>query len=409
MAAGTAYGAGTYGAGVYGGVATSPPAPTTPQYRFQIRDTTLTPVAEIPAIVDGDVLLAFNDVGSFVLTVRADSPAAAYFTKGNGVIISRDRGDGSGAQTLLSGPIWHFERRLLDNVYVLAGPDDLFWLKARRAEPGTSPYATIAYDTRTGTASTIIRQYVDVNAAASAPAARRVFGLALAADPAIGTSVTGNARFDNLLALAQQLALSGGDIGFRLVQTDVGVLTFTLYQPATQSNAIFSRELGNLLDATYTLDGPTGNAYVAGGGGTGATRVFVSNTDATSISAWGRVEGDFLDARDTSDTATIGQRISAQLAQDVEHTNLTITPVDTPALQFGRDYNLGDVVNVRIDGTTITDKIRQLHITLNSTDQELVSPGIGNAGAGQIDALFDAKALALANVQRKLARLSAAQ
>jgi hypothetical protein len=407
MTGGTTYGAGAYGAGVYGFGALASTGYVTPQYRIQVRDATLTPIGELTDFIDGDILLNFNDVGAFVLTVRADSPLASAFAAGNGVIISRDRGDGSGAQTLLSGPFWHLERRLKDNVYVLAGPDDLWWLKARRADPGTSPYATLAYDTRTAAASTAIRQYVDANAGSSAPLARRVLGLALASDPAIGSVVTGNARFDNLLALCQQLAVSGGDIGFRLRQTDVGVLTFTLYQPQTQSNAIFSRELGNLLDAIYTEDGPNANQYVGAGGGVGVARVFVSDQDSGSIATWGAVEG-FIDARDTSDVPTIQQRITAQLATDAQQTNLSITPTDTAALQFGRDYTLGDIVNVQIDGATITDTIRQVHIQLNSTNQELVTPGIGNAGAGQIAHLFDARARALASVQRQLARLQAA-
>ncbi len=351
----------------------------------------------------GAIVLAGQGQQNVVTT-----PLDAFFAAGNGVIISRDRGDGSGAQTLLSGPIWHLERRLQDNVYVLAGPSDDWWLKARRADPGVSPYATVAYDTRTATASTAIRGYVDTNAGPSAPVARRVTGLTLAADPLIGTSVTGNARFDNLLALIQQLAVSGGDIGFRLAQTDVGTLTFTIYQPATQSNAIFSRELGNLLDATYTLDGPAANAYVGAGSGDLTARVFTSGQDATSIATWGLVEG-FLDARDTADVPTIGQRITAQLATDAQKTNLTITPVDTAALQFGRDYGLGDIVSVQIDGATITDKIRQLHIQLDGSNQELVSPGIGNAGAGQIAQLFDARTRALANVAQQVARLQAAK
>lgn len=583
MAGGTAYGAGAYGLGAYGGAAAVLTAPPTPQYRIQLRDNTLTPIAELTTFLDGDVLLTFNDVGAWVLTVPASAgtyfiknlltanqsdvetdttglsaitgatltrdttqawhgaaslkvvtpgvatnegvgvgrpdtafqagqtitasaylrgagtlqfkivragvtsyanttitltgtwtryqisatlpyplpagtyqleittsgtqavtfyadglqieaatpatawalggatvlagqgqqsvvttPLDAFFAAGNGVIISRDRGDGSGAQTLISGPIWHLERRLRDNVYVLAGPSDDWWLKARRADPGVSPYATLAYDTRTATASTAIRGYVDTNAGPSAPLARRVLGLALAADPLIGASVTGNARFDNLLALIQQLAVSGGDIGFRLTQTDVGVLTFTLYQPATKSNAIFSRELGNLLDATYTLDGPAANSYVGAGSGDLTARTFTSGQDATSIATWGLVEG-FLDARDTADVPTIQQRITAQLATDAQKTNLTITPVDTAALQFGRDYGLGDIVSVQVDGATITDKIRQLHIQLTSTDQELVSPGIGNAGAGQIAHLFNAQARALASVQQQVARLQAAK
>lgn len=608
------------------------PVETQLQYRVQLRDHSLQPLGELTDFIDGDLVPIFNDVGSWVFTVRAkNNPMAQYFAAGNGIIVSRDRGDGSGAQTILSGPIWHLERHLKDDTYILSGPTDEWWLKARRADPvttypysssivgdapllyyrmgdasgptvtdssghgtnatahsgntfnqpggiddsntalafdgtvnawvgvpnpaiasgsfyihgwifnagpgtlgttnygclcgydsthrllvgtsgattgqlltqfggnfqavgtvtlnawhhilyqydssanleywyidgkldsshtpsaapvwnsafdigtyganvagtnyawngridefvmgtgilsasrisaiyalGLSRYANAAYDTRTGTASTVMRTYVNVNAASGAITSRQVTGMSLAADPAIGSSVTGNARFDNLLTLLQQLAISGGDLGFRVIQTNNGVLTFSIYQPATRSNAIFSRDLGNLLDAVYTLDGPQANQDVAAGGGQGTARVFATDSDSTSINTWGRVEG-FVDTRDTSDIPTMHQRNTADLAQNKQKTNLTITPQDTPALQFGRDYFLGDIVNVQIDGATITDKIRQVHIQLNGNEQELVTPGIGNAGSGQIAWLYDAKKRALDAVAAQLRRLQAAQ
>src|SRR6185312_1557102 len=49
----------------------------TPQYRLQIRDNTLTPIGELTDYIDGDILLNFNDVGAFVLTVKADQDVYA--------------------------------------------------------------------------------------------------------------------------------------------------------------------------------------------------------------------------------------------------------------------------------------------------------------------------------------------
>lgn len=405
---GMTYGSGSYGAGTYGGILPLPaPNPMHPnlQYRVQIRDHSLHPLGELTDLIDADMLLAFNDVGTFALTTRASgNPMRQYFAEGNGVIISRDRGDGSGAQTLFSGPIWHLERHGKDDTYVLAGVSDDFWLKARGAMPPVGQ----AYDTRSGVASTLLRGYVDANAGPSAPTPFPVPGLVLAADPLIGSTVNGNLRYDVLLTALQQLAISGGDLGFRVLQTDNGVLTFSIYQPATKSNAIFSRDLGNLLDFSYTLDGPAANYYTAAGGGDGASRTIVTGQDSASVSTWGVVWG-FIDTRDTTDTTTMTQRINAQIAQDASQTNLSITPQDTPALQYGRDYNLGDVVNVQVDGETITDTIRQVHFQLNGTDQELITPGIGNAGNGQIYELFSPQYRALKAVQAKLHRLQAVQ
>src|SRR5260221_696760 len=86
-------------------------------------------------------MLRMNDVGKWALTVRADDPLRQYFVRGAGIIVSRDRGDGSGAQTLMSGPIWTMDRLGKDNFFTLGGPTDEWWLKARRALPkGGRPY-----------------------------------------------------------------------------------------------------------------------------------------------------------------------------------------------------------------------------------------------------------------------------
>jgi hypothetical protein len=597
----------------------------TPQYDIRIRDASLNLQGSLKAWTDGDLYLRMNDVGTWVLVVRADDPLRQYFVRGAGVIITRDRGDGTGAQTLLSGPIWAMERHGVDNTFVLAGVSDEWWLKARRALPiGGRPYmeavlldtptryyrlgessgtsavdisgngqngtyvaspmlgvvgavsgdpdtaitlngttqsvtvpttglpsgnvpATVecwfkiasnpavqvvllyiggttagqrlslalnaagtviasngtvnttassavttgvwhhavgvydganlqcyvdgvstgaavagsttitygsaglginsagtvffpgsldectifataltsaqisahkvagaathaAYDTRTGVASTVIRNYVNANLVAATNIDRNMATLTLAADPAVGTSVTGNARGDELLALIQQLASSGGDIGFRLVQTANGVLTFTVYAPNDKSaTAKFSQDLQNLFDFSYALAGPNANYVAAWGGGTGAARTSVSSRDATSITNWGLVE-EVLDARDTSDTLTLRQRALAEINAQTELTNLAISPRDTDTLQYGRDYNLGDIIAVEVDGNLILNKVRSVHIELkNPGDQELVTPGIGNPSQGEVARWFDAgaaRAQALSRVQQQLSRLS---
>src|SRR5258708_39280213 len=117
---------------------------TTPQYTLRIRDSSLNPQGALSAWTAGDLMLRMNDVGKWALTVRADDPLRQYFTRGNGVIVTRDRGDGSGAQTLMSGPIWVVDRLGVDNYYTLGGPTDDWWLKARNTQPqGGRPYMEV--------------------------------------------------------------------------------------------------------------------------------------------------------------------------------------------------------------------------------------------------------------------------
>lgn len=603
----------------------------TPQYTIRIRDNTLAPQGALSAWDGGDIMLRMNDVGKWALTVKADDPLRSIFaTRGAGIIVSRDRGDGSGAQVIMSGPIWSIERRGTDNTYVLAGPTDEWWLKARRALPaGGRPYmeqvlldspvrfyrlgeasgtvaadtslqkingiitnaptlgatgaipgdpntaitlvaassqrvtggnaaiptgnnpisfeiwhqfasnpasvqflmdwgagtralhanwsitldtsghvnldvgagslitsgvlatgayhhivttwdgttaklyvdntligsatpgaqATTAttltigcttnatqfysgqvdegavyntaltaaqvaahfvagttahsqYDTRTGQASNILLLYTAANLTNPVNIDRDLAVMSTAADPAVGTTVTGNARGDELLTLLQQLASAGGDIGFRVVQISNSQLQFQVYQPTDRTgNAKFSQDLQNLFDFAYSLAGPNANSVMVWGGGVGTGRTSVLTRDAASVTNWGLVEG-FIDARDTSDTITMNQRGQAEINAQSEQTNLALTPRDTDTVQFGRDYNLGDIVAVQIDGNTITNKIRSVHIQLQSPDEEIITPGIGNPSQGEVARWFDAYAArtaALNRVQQALNRLSAAQ
>lgn len=604
-----------------------------PQYTIRVRDASGNPQGALSAYDGGDLLLRMNDVGKWALTVRADDPLRSLFAvRGAGIIVSRDRGDGSGAQTLMSGPIWSIERRGTDNTYTLAGVTDEWWLKARIALPTggrvymeqvllanpyryarldeasglvaadsspnklngaysaagvtygvagavagdpdtavtltpassgmvtfasatglptgaaaggvaliwagkfaanpasaqmlsqvgtnstnqnlllklntsgtvtfgnsttvTSPSALstgvyhlvvgvwdganlllyvdgalvagptaatlslsygatawaigastsagsffagqvdecavaplmsgtdvarlwasfnvshAAYDARSGVASTVLLGYVNANLITPTNADRIMPLLVAAADPGVGTSVSGNARGDNLLTLLQQLASSGGDIGFRVQQTANGVLTFTVYQPVDRSgSAKFSQDLQNLFDYAYSLGGPNANAVMAWGGGVGAARTSVQVRDTSSIASWGLVE-ELIDARDTSDTATMQQRGQAEVNAQSEQTNLALTPRDTASVQYGRDYNLGDIVAVTIDGNIITNKIRSVHIQLQAPDQEIITPGIGNPSQGEVARWFDAYASrqqALTRVQARLNGLITAQ
>ena len=574
------------------------------QYTIRIRDKNLLPQGALTTWTDALISLRMNDVGKWSLTVRADDSLRSFFTRGNGVIITRDLGDGSAPQVICSGPIWDVVRKGTDNTFLLGGPTDDLWLKVRNALPaGGRPYmeqvlmdspvrylrldetsgtvatdsslskqngtyvnaptlnvagaipgdpdtavtlaaassqrvtvpgtsapsgnspvsleilfkfaanpaavqviacygdssvlnhaitlfvdtagkinvntgagsATITsaaaattgvyhralitwdgttlslildnaaavtgtpgtlaipatppiniganntpasffsgqvdefavyaaalnttqsaahyaaftnthgtYDTRTGVASTVLIGYVNANLITPVNADRDMTVMSAAADPSVGTSVTGNARYDNLLALLQQLASAGGDIGFRVVQTANGVLQFQVYAPSDKTgNAKFSEALLNLFDYSYELMGPNSNSVEVLGGGTNAGRTAVRVQDATSIANWGLVEGPIVDARDTSDTAIMTQRGQAEVNAQSEAINLSITPRDTDSVTYGRDYNLGDIVAITIDGATITNKVRSVEIKLTTADQEIVTPGIGNPTQGQ--------------------------
>lgn len=602
-----------------------------PQYTIRVRDANLVPQGQLSAWTAGDLVLRMNDVGKWALTVKADDSLRSYFaTRGGGIIVSVDLGDGKGSQTVMSGPVWAIDRLGLDNYYTIGGPTDEWWLRARNclpqggrpymevllrdspsrylrlgeasgtvatdsslsavagtyvnaptlgvvgavpgdpntaitlaaassqrvtipttglsvgntprafkvalkiaAAPGASQYvldfgnairtnlqnmglfvdsagklnadvggaalltsaaalttgvwheialtwdsttlnlwidnvqvgsgatpgtlaipaaptlvlgasaaaanflsgsldefavypaalsaAQIAahnvaftqthgaYDVRTGLCSTVLLGYANANLIAPVNLARRNAFIVAALDPQIGTSVSANARGDNLLALMQQLASSGGDIGFRVLQTANGVLTFSIYQPNDRTTAVkFSQDLKNLFDYSYSLAGPLSNSTEVWGAGLGTARNVVLIEDPTSIAAWGLVEGPILDARDTSDVPTMTGRGQADIFANTEQTNLIITPGDTGTVRYGRDYALGDIVSMVIDGNTITNKVRSVHIELKSPgDQERITPAIGNNTQGDVARWFDAYQARLQTLNRVQQKINA--
>lgn len=283
---------------------------------------------------------------------------------------------------------------------------------------GRSRFASSAYDTRAGVCETILRQYVDFNCITTQNdpdgASRVVSGLALLADGAHGSSVTGNARFDPLITkdgdgLLQQLArASSPQIGFKVVQSGTA-LNFTVYQPNDKtSQAKFSLDLGNLADFDYVVEAPdldsAGNAVIVGGGGVGTLRIFETGNDSTSISRWGRSET-FVDARDTSDMPTLINRRDDALAASKERTSFSGELAPVASMIFGVDYDLGDQVTAIVDGATVTDIIREVAIQLDGQGGETITPTIGSPDATQILSVNDAYRRQQAQTQTRNARL----
>lgn len=360
-----------------------------------------------------EIVLRHGDVSTWTLAVHPDSQAVAAlyaelaagpFTFA-GIEVVRD------GTVIFTGPVTGLQGSRENGVrtVLLSGTDDTVWLARRQVKPdpadATPPYATQAYDVRTGVASTVMRAYVNANAGPGATTGRAVDGLALAADPLLGGTVTGQGRFQSLLELEQSLALAGGDLGFRVIGTGGGVLAFEVYQPTDRTASVkFSDGLGNLGDYSYKISAPAGNYAFGGGSGEGTARVFVEAADTDSIATWGRIEF-FRDRRDTSDTAQIAQTLAEELAKQAEQRSMEITAIDTPEVAYGRHYNLGDRVSAVVDGLPVVEVVRAVTIT-SSADGITTKPTLGTPGntPPNIPTIFGASARLrsrLVNLERR--------
>jgi hypothetical protein len=394
-----------------------PPLPTPPLPTSRIAVMLRGPDRLRKALIDDvlhlEVVLRHGDVSTWTLQLNADSQAVAalyaalaadVFTHA-GIEVIRN------GIVLLSGPVTGFQgmRQVGKRTVILSGSDDTIWLARRQAKPdpadATPPYDTQAYDVRTGVASTVMRAYVNANAGPGATTGRPVDGLALAPDPLLGGTVTGQGRFQPVLELLQGLAISGGDLGFRILGTGGGVLQFQVTQPVDRTAAVkFSDGLGNLGDYSYKISAPSGNYAYGGGSGEGTARTFVEAADTASVATWGRIEF-FRDRRDTADTAQIAQSLSEELAKQAEQRAIEVTAIDTPQVAFGTHYNLGDRVTAIVDGLTVAEVVRQVTIT-HSAEGTTIKPTLGTPGNAppNIPIIFGASARLrsrLVNLERR--------
>ncbi|MFI9817569.1 siphovirus ReqiPepy6 Gp37-like family protein [Saccharothrix variisporea] len=344
---------------------------------------------EVDDFTQLDAVVRFCDVGTWSLEMDGRARhAAALATPGYGIELVRDD-----TTTVTTGPMRHrVWSRDGDSLKLkVHGFDDNVWLKRRLAhpQPATSapPYNSTEYDVRTGVASTVLRQYVDVNAGTGALVPRRVAGLDLDTDPLLGSDVTGRARWQNLLTLLQELAIAGGNLGFRVAK-DTTDLLFQVYEPTDRtSDVMLSVELGNLYGYEYESEVSTVNYAYVGGGGEGTARTVQELGDTDDAITWGRIE-QWVDRRDTTDADELTQELTKTLAEGVGRTGLSVNPVDIEGQTFLQDYDLGDRITYVVDGVASTEVVREARILLTPDGPQKTLPGIAPPGQAEVLALF---------------------
>lgn len=355
-------------------------------WTVHLRRPDLTREGQLDDFADLQMITRFNATGTWSISVNANASLAEKLAMPQWGIEVVHNPTG---QTVLSG-----STRLIDrersgdtNKWEIAGYDDNVWLDRRvvKPQPATAapPYNSSEYDVRTGTGSTILREYVNVNAGPGATSDRRVFGLTLGTDPVAGSSVTGRGRWQKLLELLQQLAQTAGGLGFRVIQVGAA-LEFQVYTPTDRSATVqFAVELGTLGGYRYSTEVSKVNYLYVGGGGEGTARTIKERGDTDEISTWGRIE-DFADRRDTTVDAELAAEGDKRLAEGVGAKSLSMVPVDTAGQGFLTGYNLGDICTGIVDGVLIPDVIREVSIKLTPDGPTVIAPQIGTPDAPAI-------------------------
>jgi hypothetical protein len=320
----------------------------------EVRNSLLERVAQITEqdLVGFTVVLRFNNVGSWKVTLPAESTAAeALRQPGAGVIVTGPEG------VIFTGPTTSAKKIQStedpQGSWEIEGVDDSIVLLERLGYPDpTEPDAglqTVAYDEITGPASTVLYHYVNANLGPDAPIERQIANLELAPDTALGSTTTGKVRFDVLGSIFTRLVAPDG-LGYDIKQED-DKLVFAVYQPVDRSGDIrLDVENNRLSVSEYTYENPKATRAIVAGQGQGEQRAIleVATTESeASETTWGRRIEVFKDQRDTSDNTLLeqsGLEILAKFGMTQE--GISVRPSDDGLMRFGYDWNLGDKVSV---------------------------------------------------------------
>jgi hypothetical protein len=377
----------------------------------EIRDSQLNRVALLVGaeLVGATFVSRFNNVGSWTVKIPNGFPNAELLrTPGYGLIVTGPQG------VIISGPTLsaQLEQGTEDpeGFWVITGADDSLVLEERLAYPDPAEAdvseQTKAHDERTGSAETVIKQYVDANIGPSAPAARQLPALTIEADEDRGDTVFASARFDKLQELVYSLA-TPSRLGYTIKQIDQA-LEFQVYEPLDRTAEVRMDIANNQLTRTeYSYSSPKLTRAIVGGAGESVDRLFLEATTSDSVFAedvWGRRIESFIDNRGSEELDELNQSALEQLTENgTTIVNISVSPTDDTNMRYGFDWNLGDKVTVVIDETEAQAVVTEVGISIQS-DGVRVGATVGNPVALDFESKLIQKAAAsdqrISNLER---------
>ncbi|WP_309140478.1 hypothetical protein [Streptomyces sp. PKU-EA00015] len=344
----------------------------------EVRDKTLTRVGAIPAdLLTMEAEDIHNNVGTWKLQINAEYPLAAVLsTPGAGIIVTGP------TDVLFSGPVTKTETAVTATdplgTLTVEGVDDTIILADMLAwpEPSNGDAATQsrAYDSRTDTAESLMHYYVNANCGPGAPANRRRTGLIMGTNGARGSILSKSARFQQLGELCKELAEPAG-LGFRIVQRGSNLVFETYAVQDRTAEARLGVVNNTLAGQRVSVSTPVKTRVIVGGDGDGSNRLFVGVDNADSIAAetdWGRRIETFIDERSSTDTAELTQKGTEALADGGTTVKAAqAVPMEDSALDFGREWFLGDRVSVIVGNAEMAAVVTGMVLKVDSDGYRL--------------------------------------
>lgn len=228
------------------------------------------------------------------------------------------------------------------------------------------------YYSLTDEAESVVKTVVQANMVS-----RLGLPVTIASDQARGSTITCAFRMHPLADVLFPSVDQAG-IGISMIQGDTSTIVCDAYEPNTYPVDI-TEQSGAIRSWALTKQAAQVTRVVVGGSGEGTARVFRAVADTALESATGIKREVFRDARDTNVNEIMDARGQEVLAEGTPSAGVRAVLADTPALQYGRDLNVGDVVSLRLGDEIVTETLREVTLSWTPDQGFTTSSIIGSA------------------------------
>lgn len=263
--------------------------------------------------------------------------------------------------------------------------------------------ASTAYADKTGTCSTIMREFADENIGPGATVGPTnpgvdgrlvdgvLPGVSIGADPVAGGTWSGARAYKNLLDVLQGMANQCG-VDFDVVGTGAATFVFNVYDGqrgtdrtvtglvrATGLNAagnapvVFALLLGNMAIPSYSYarDGSTNHVYVLGQG-SDDTRTVITRASGADVvaSPWNRREISRNGSNESS-AAALQSLGDAVLAANAPRESFSFQVLQVPGCLYGLHYTWGDRVTARYGDIERNLRIVGIQATISPDGEDI--------------------------------------
>lgn len=184
------------------------------------------------------------------------------------------------------------------------------------------------------------------------------------ADSDLGVAYNYQISHKSILELCETMG-QDTDVGFRSVRDD-DQISVEFYQPALNPNLILSREIGNISNVEFSdsVENYKNYAIVLGEGeGADRVRVDVDRTDGAERRDL-IVDAKDIRREDGETESEYNARLTARgVGKLLEHTQTLNTAFLPYAVDFGKRYDLGDILTVRLPDYGMTLQARVSRFT----------------------------------------------